>query len=120
MAGWLEGIDMIPLPEHHRKVLDDCLDAFETDRIVKVMEHLDWKWSRLGDVPSQYDLRREARRLLRDAITRSYHKPEKEIFVGSGGIETTSLYHKDTDTIEVSVKFVIQTSEAWSKELNEA
>lgn len=46
------------------EVIDEILDEFDFERVHKVMVALNWEWC--GEVPTIAELRREARRLLRD------------------------------------------------------
>ena len=61
--------------------LDNIMDNFDFDQVHKVMVFLNWKWANsnggLG-VPEKYELRGEARRLLKMAI-------EEKTTVSTGG-----------------------------------
>ena len=61
--------------------LDNIMDNFDFDQVHKVMVFLNWKWANsngsLG-VPEKYELRSEARRLLKMAI-------EEKTTVSTGG-----------------------------------
>lgn len=48
--------------------INDLLDAFDFERVHRAMVALNWRWGPdPGEVPTVSDLRRCARRLLRDA-----------------------------------------------------
>ena len=50
-----------------QKQIEDIMDEFNFGEVQKVMESLDWTWSETGCVPEEYDLRKGARKLLKEA-----------------------------------------------------
>jgi len=48
--------------------IDEILDEFDFEKVHKVMTALDWEWYSTDGVPSIAELRREARRLLKDLV----------------------------------------------------
>ena len=50
-----------------QKQIEDIMDEFNFAEVQKVMESLDWTWSETGCVPEEYDLRKGARKLLKEA-----------------------------------------------------
>lgn len=104
---------------HHLRIINDAMDAFEAGKVAKVMDTLDWKWYNLESPPDEYEIRQKARQLLEDCVERAYRRPNEDNYLGSGGIETYAHYYDDIDAIELHVKFVITTGEAWSKSLEE-
>ena len=49
--------------------MDEIMDSFDFRKVSKMMEAVDWKWATTeGDVPDEYELRKEARRLIKQAI----------------------------------------------------
>lgn len=61
-------------------IIDDILDNFDFERVKKTMDALDWAWFSTGGIPSVSDIRREARRLLRECMK------TKEIRISTGGL----------------------------------
>lgn len=85
-----------------KEAIDEILDNFNFERAHNVMVHLDWEWSSVAGVPDIADLRKCARRLLKDvAYSKEYHS------IGTGGLEASK---KDG---ELSLKFVL---EYWGEE----
>jgi hypothetical protein len=78
------------------KIWDDIEENFDWDRLWVAMDAVGWKWALADgrDVPSIYDLKKEAKRLV-------YSAYEKRTFIGTGGFEAEYI---DLDT--VSLKFV--------------
>jgi hypothetical protein len=50
-----------------QKQIEDIMDEFNFAEVQKVMESLNWTWSETGCVPEEYDLRKGARKLLKEA-----------------------------------------------------
>ena len=49
--------------------MDEIMDSFDFRKVSKMMEAADWIWATTeGRVPDEYELRKEARRLMRYAI----------------------------------------------------
>jgi hypothetical protein len=49
--------------------LDEIMDSFDFYQVGKMMSATDWIWARSENgVPDQYELRQEARRLMKQAI----------------------------------------------------
>jgi hypothetical protein len=47
--------------------LDKIMDLFDFARVANTMELTGWVWATTGGVPSEYDLRKQARSLLKAA-----------------------------------------------------
>lgn len=85
-----------------KEAIDEILDNFNFERVHNVMMHLDWDWASTDGVPNISDLRKCARRLLKEvAYSEEYNS------VGTGGLEA---YKKDR---ELSLKFVL---DYWDEE----
>ena len=50
-----------------QKQIEDIMDEFNFAEVQKVMESLEWTWSGTGCIPEEYDLRKGARKLLKEA-----------------------------------------------------
>ena len=87
--------------------LDNIMDNFDFDQVHKVMVFLNWKWvnsnGSLG-VPEKYELRSEARRLLKMAI-------EEKTTVSTGGFIAE---YTDEKGGWMDLKFVISE---WDEEV---
>jgi len=55
------------MTEQQREAIDYIMDSFDFDKVQTVMEFLKWEWRDEG-VPDRYSIKKEVRRLLRDAI----------------------------------------------------
>jgi hypothetical protein len=48
--------------------VDEIMDSFDFRQVASVMEHLNWTWKDSKIPPDEYEIRREARSLMRMAI----------------------------------------------------
>jgi hypothetical protein len=80
--------------------VEEVLEAFDFERVHRVMEPLGWTWANLGRVPTRAELAAEARRLLVELDG----KPGVH---GSGGLRAS---YKEDGTL--SLKFIL--CESWS------
>lgn len=88
--------------------LDNIMDSFDFDQVHKVMVFLDWKWANGNgnlEVPEKYELRSEARRLLKMAI-------EEKTTVSTGGF--LAEYREGEEGGWMDLKFVISD---WDEEV---
>lgn len=56
--------------DYWQNCIDNIMDCFDFDKVSKVMTALDWQWASCKCVPSIYEIKREARSLLKSAIKR--------------------------------------------------
>ena len=84
--------------------LDEFMDHFDFTRVARAMKSLQWFWVRNGQkkIPEEYEIRAEARRILRMAID------EKSI-VSTGG------FVAELCSDGLSLKFVLHDYEAFSE-----
>jgi hypothetical protein len=80
-----------------KKAIENILDNFNFESVHKAMTVLNWTWYFTDGVPKISDLRKEARRLLKDVAKRK----EDKFFTGTGGFEVS----KEDGILEL--KFVI-------------
>jgi hypothetical protein len=88
--------------------LDNIMDSFDFDQVHKVMVFLNWKWANGKgslEVPEKYELRSEARRLLKMAI-------EEKTTVSTGGF--IAEYREGEEGGWMDLKFVISD---WDEEV---
>jgi hypothetical protein len=48
--------------------VDEIMDSFDFRKVESVMQHLNWMWKDSKTTPDEYEIRREARSLMRLAI----------------------------------------------------
>ena len=70
----------------HKRMIQECLDNFDFNKVQRVMEFLQWEWSSSAGVPTVYDLREGAKRLLKQVIK------EDLLFIGTGGLWVSRPY----------------------------
>jgi hypothetical protein len=79
-----------PVVKDLEYMIKDIMDEFDFDQVERAMGALDWKWR--GEMPTIYDLRETAERLLRGAAASrlgDYKGTHHEIPIlnGTGGFE---------------------------------
>ena len=84
------------ISERCQDSIDDIMDNFDFKRVHDVMEAVEWSWHYYG-VPEESDIRKEARRLLKDVASK------KHCIVATGGLEA----HYDKDEDMCGLKFVV-------------
>ena len=80
-----------------KEAIENILDNFDFETVHKAMKALEWTWHFTEGVPEIPDLRKEARRLLKDVAKRK----EDKFFTSTGGFEV----YKEGGFLEL--KFVI-------------
>ena len=60
---------MVELTEEQRNSIDEIMDNFDFSRVKKTMDALEWEWYGTG-IPTESEIRSEARRLLKDCLKR--------------------------------------------------
>jgi len=88
--------------------IDEVLKAFEFEKVRKVMEFLDWKWSTNSgyQTPDVAELRRTARRLLNSTVERWFlqGRPASGMTVSTGGlVAEIVLFAADEDRMNPKV-----------------
>ena len=79
------------------KKINDVLDWFDFGRVLKVMQHLDWKWASTDGVPEyEGQLRENARRLCYESIDLA-EKNDYRTTIGTGGFYAT--YEPDIERL---------------------
>lgn len=48
--------------------MDEIMDSFEFDKVHSIMQHLNWEWQSCNGVPDVYEIRKQARRVMKYAI----------------------------------------------------
>jgi hypothetical protein len=88
--------------------IDEVMDQFDFGRVAKAMKSLDWKWVLAEEgVPQEWELRREARRLLDHVYDNGNYSKEGTYMTGTGGFEAT--YSKEYDNL--GLKFIVASWE---------
>lgn len=104
------------ISEDDKRRINCIMRNFDFNRVHKVMECLDWHWATYNKgqtVPEVEDLKKEAKRLLIDAVT------EKET-IATGGFKAT--YEKGTEDDPepyLSLEFIVEDCEGFNEEPDE-
>lgn len=92
-------------PEYWQDMQDEIMDNFDFERVHKAMIALDWQWHSTNGVPDRPDLRRHARKALRDCVERN--------------IGTNGGFHVSIDRNEgvLSLSFIVEEWDAYKDEI---
>ena len=77
--------------------MDEIMDSFEFDKVLSVMQHLNWKWMDKV-VPDEYEIRKSARRTMKSAI-------ECNGYSGTGGFHATVEDNEDEGWVRLNLYF---------------
>lgn len=80
--------------------MDEIMDSFEFGKVLRIMQHLNWKWTNSNGVPDEIELRKEARRLMKDAV-------ECGGWAGTGGFTAIFTENKSERWIRLNLYFGI-------------
>jgi len=80
--------------------MDQIMDSFEFGKVASIMQHLDWKWASTNGIPDECELRKEARRLMKDAV-------ECGGWAGTGGFTAIFTDNKSERWIRLNLYFGI-------------
>ena len=87
------------MTEKQQKAIDDIMDNFDFHKVHLVMDFMNWQWKNAG-VPDVSELKKLARRLLRDSIN-------EKTMVSTGGFVATYEEHDEVG-IALDLKFVLE------------
>jgi len=72
--------------------IDEIMDNFDFKKVEQTMKALDWKWGMADSIPEEYELRREARRLLKDVASENVRESDLRYAVATGGFKATKYF----------------------------
>ena len=101
--------------EKEIELVNEVLDKFDFHEVQQVMEHMNWTWYNAEDVvPSEYELRTEARRLCEEVLV-YFERDGTTTSISTGGLKATSMFyieHGLPDEIALRLEFVLTDSVA--------
>jgi len=83
---------------------NEVLDNFDFDKVLKVMEFLDWKWQ--GKIPEKVELIQTARKLLIETMEMLFDKSEEITAISTGGFQAEAWLEDGKPVC--SLKFIIE------------
>ena len=95
-----------------RDIVDEILDNFDFDKVVKVMEYLEWTWASTGgELVYVSDARKFARHLLTEALSKVKVNTNSEFNIESGGFRAEAETFLDDDKKYARLSFELESHE---------
>lgn len=92
--------------------IDYIMDNFDFNKVEKTMRALDWKWCGAesdDSIPIQSDLRKQARRLLKQASAKVVSEDDFRYCVSTGGFRAIKYYDGN-----ISLEFIVTEWETYT------
>ncbi len=103
----------------YKMMIKHTLNSFDFERVKKVMEALEWKYSDINGVPDQYEICSTAKRICVDCIYDFFIKGcESEMHISTAGFDVAYYAPDDESEFgELQLKFVVEesNSEYWDE-----
>jgi hypothetical protein len=103
-----------------QEMIDQIIENFDFDKMVRVMYDLNWKWAGNKDTPTRKELVKCATRLLHSAIEQATNPDNTEHvdigwISGSGGFKATAFRTKKWNLAQLHLEFVVTEWESERK-----
>lgn len=86
--------------------IDQIMDNFDFNKVHKVMIATDWKWVFTDGVPTEAELRQQARKMLKEVSTKNITDDIGDYYISTGGFTVT----KYSDT-SLTLEFIVSSWE---------
>lgn len=84
-------------------MIDNIMDNFDFGRVAKCMEVLEWRWCDVEGIPQEPDIRKLARKLLKQ-VPETFRK--EEYYTGTGGLYVRAWY-ENMELVLMELTFVV-------------
>ena len=84
-------------------MIDNIMDNFNFNRVAKCMEVLEWKWCDVEGIPEESDIRKLARKLMKQ-VPDTFRK--EEYYSGTGGLYVRAWY-ENMELVLIELTFVV-------------
>jgi hypothetical protein len=84
--------------------IDEIMDNFNFNKVEETMKALNWQWSSTNGVPEQHELRKQARRLLKDVSTKNVSESDFRYYISTGGFKATKYFDGD-----LALEFIVSS-----------
>lgn len=85
--------------------VDEIMDSFDFRKVASVMKHLNWRWHDSNIPPDEYEIRKNARELMKEAI-----KSGEGICTGGWQIEIYSGEKGGEKWARIDLTFAVEES----------
>lgn len=99
--------------ESEENMVQNIMECFDFEKCLEVMKFLNWTWGNDFHTPSLNEMREEAEKRLRDAISYAKTIQEKNTpcYSSSGGFKATVWKNKYGHIIDLELEFIVSS---WS------
>ena len=98
--------------EQKQKLIDDIMDSFDFAKVHRVMKFLNWTWAGDLEPPDEFELRRYARKLLKESL-------DKQVSITTAGFKVTYRGRDDIDHIYLDLTFYVDDWSVCLADLND-
>lgn len=87
--------------------IDNIMDNFNFNRVEKAMRATKWTWASASEedsIPTETELREQARRLLKEASTKTVTKSDFRWYISTGGFRATKYFDG-----ELELEFILSS-----------
>lgn len=95
------------LNEEVRDEIESILDCFDFAKVLETMNALNWSWWFTDGVPEIWDLRKEARHRLKEAVKGLINSGEKRYYSSCGGFLAEAEIEEGNPKIYLKLSFVV-------------
>lgn len=92
-----------------KKLRKSVLKNFDFEKVQKVMEFLNWRWDSLGRVPDAEEIKKQAKKLLKEC-EKLYKKDKKSHTVSTGGLQANVF--DDSGEVCMVLSFILEEFES--------
>ena len=79
-------------PTMQQDKIDNIMDNFNFSKVETAMKATNWAWASADGVPTEYELRKQARALLKQVSKKYLSKVSFRCFISTGGFKATKYF----------------------------
>ena len=96
-----------------KESIEGLLDCFDFQRVLEVMNALNWSWWFTDGVPEIWDVRKEARQRLKEAVKGLINSGKKRYYSSCGGFLAEAETEEGNPKIYLKLSFVVSEWDNW-------
>ena len=72
--------------------IDNIMDNFNFAKVEKAIQATGWRWASVEGTPEESDLRKQARRLLKEVSVKYVKESDFRCYISTGGFKATKYF----------------------------